>query len=107
MAYTAYVQRLIGRLYPLWYFYIPTCRFTAQPYFLMDIPCLLWKRGRAVPCPVALLAFAPALSGLVGPPGAAVLVVLRHLDAVLAAPALRVLGALRGWLRWRLHLEPL
>jgi hypothetical protein len=34
MAYTAYVQRLIGRLYPLWYFYIPTCRFTAQKDFV-------------------------------------------------------------------------
>ena len=50
-----------------------------------------------VPCPwVALLAFAPALSSLVGPPGAAVLVVLAHLYAVLAAPAFRLLGALRG-----------
>ena len=34
MAYTAYVQRLIGRLYPLWYCYIPTCRFTAQKDFV-------------------------------------------------------------------------
>jgi hypothetical protein len=34
MAYTAYVQRLIGRLYPLWYFYLPTCRFTAQKDFV-------------------------------------------------------------------------
>src|SRR5262249_53810489 len=34
MAYTAYVQRLIGRLYARWYCYIPTCRFTAQPFFV-------------------------------------------------------------------------
>src|SRR5215510_5806195 len=34
MAYIAYVQRLIGRLYALWYCYIPTCRFTAQPAFV-------------------------------------------------------------------------
>jgi hypothetical protein len=33
MAYIAYVQRLIGRLYALWYCYIPTCRFTAQTFF--------------------------------------------------------------------------
>ena len=30
MAYAANVQRLIGCLYTLRYFYIPTCRFTAQ-----------------------------------------------------------------------------
>jgi len=50
---------------------------------------------------VALLAFAPAVRRPVGPPGAAVLVVLRHLHAVLAAqawalPALKVPCALRG-----------
>ena len=36
-----------------------------------------------------LLALAPALSGLVGPPGATVLVLLRHLDVMLAAPEAR------------------
>ena len=30
-----------------------------------------------------------------------------HLDAMLAAPALRVLWARCRWLRWRLHPEPL
>src|SRR5262245_59633132 len=46
------------------------------------------ERAERVPCPWwALLAFAPTLSGLVGPPGAAILVVLAHLHAVLAAPA--------------------
>src|SRR5262249_47014978 len=34
MAYIAYVQRLIGRLYALGYCYIPTCRFTAQAFFV-------------------------------------------------------------------------
>jgi hypothetical protein len=34
-------------------------------------------------------------------------VVLAHLHAVLAAPAFRLLGALRGRLRRRLHLAPL
>ena len=53
-----------------------------------------------------LLALAPALRSLVGTPGAAVLVVPAHLHAMLGAPALRVCWALRGWLRWRLHLEP-
>ena len=43
-----------------------------------------------------LLTLAPALSGLVGPPGAALLVVLRHLHAVLSTPAFRLLGVLRG-----------
>jgi hypothetical protein len=63
----------------------------------------LRKRGTEhVPCPrVALLAFAPAVRRPMGPPGAAVFVVLRHLHAVLAAPAwalpaLKVPCALRG-----------
>ena len=51
MAYTAYVQRLIGRLYPLWYFYIPTCRFTAQTFFIETDTHQL--AGVIVYCPVA------------------------------------------------------
>jgi hypothetical protein len=31
MAHSANVQRLVGCLYTLRYFYIPSCRFTAQP----------------------------------------------------------------------------
>ncbi len=55
MAYTAYVQRLIGRLYPLWYFYIPTCRFTAQKDFVdgcvMDgwLAMGIYRYGYALP----------------------------------------------------------
>ena len=61
-----------------------------------------------MPCPVvALPPFAPPFSSPVGPPGAAVFVVQLHRHGVLAAPALRVRWALRGWLRWRLPLEPL
>jgi hypothetical protein len=45
-----------------------------------------------------LLTFEPAVNGFVGPPRPAVFVVLAHLHAVPVAPALRVLGALRGWL---------
>src|SRR4029450_8056510 len=55
----------------------------------------------------AQLPLAPALSGLVGPPGAAVFVVLAHLHAGLAAPAFRLPYALRGCLCRSLHPEPL
>jgi len=68
-----------------------------------------WGTGEAEPGGPAqwpLLALAPALSGLMGPPGAAVFVVLRHLHAMLAAPALRLLGVRRGWQCRSLHLEP-
>ena len=39
MARIANVQRLIGRLYTPWYYYIPTCRFhgTATPLVTMFI----------------------------------------------------------------------
>src|SRR5262245_3874507 len=65
-----------------------------------------WGRACALPW-LALFALAPALSGLMRPPRAAVFVVQLHLDAMLAAPAPRMLGALRGWLCRSLHLKPL
>ena len=49
MAYIAYVQRLIGRLYALGYCYIPTCRFTAQAFFV-EIELVA---GGALPSPQA------------------------------------------------------
>ena len=55
MAYTTYVQRLIGRLYPLWYCYIPTCRFTAQKDFVdgrivnSRFPVGVLRHGQALP----------------------------------------------------------
>jgi hypothetical protein len=48
MARTAYVQRLIGCLYTLWYCYIPTCRFhgTACPCTNPQRSCASTKCGR-------------------------------------------------------------
>src|SRR5262249_24480157 len=63
-------------------------------------------RGQPVPCQ-PLLPFAPAVYGAMGPPRASVFVVLRHLHVVLATPACRPIGVLRGWLCRSLHLEPL
>src|SRR4029453_1544020 len=102
-----------------WELASPSWRLLGHVSHAMRWPIALMSKGSEGACtpsgiPTFLLAaftaqlpFAPALSGLVGPPGAAVLVVLRHLPTVLAAPARRVLGARCGWLRWRLHLEPL
>src|SRR5262249_47992119 len=51
-------------------------------------------------------ALAPAVRGPMGPPDAAVLAVLAHRHAVLAAPAFSVPWARRGWLCWCLLREP-
>jgi hypothetical protein len=56
---------------------------------------------------MGLFALAPPLVCLVRPPGAALFLVLRHLDAVRLAPALPLAlrGALGGWLRRGVLLE--
>ena len=55
MAYSAYVQRLIGRLYALRYCYIPTCRFTAQPFL---VQAHTDKRSAIIHRPIFCLAVA-------------------------------------------------